>query len=371
MSRRLAVLRLGWVEYEDGLALQRLFGQARFAGQVPDLLMLLEHPPVITLGRGAKAGNIIAPPERLAAEGVEVFETNRGGDVTYHGPGQIVGYPVFHLAPDRQDVRRYVRDVEGSLIAALARFGIEAGRIARWPGVWIGEEGKDARKIGAIGVHLSRWLTSHGFALNVNTNLSHFDLIVPCGIQEAGVTSIARELGRTQPLAPVEEALGEAFAQTFGAEPVPAPEPLRTVSVAVVREGVAGPEVLVLERSAERGGFRQLVTGRFEPGETPAEAARREVHEETGAALEVLPLDYRHSFALGESVPPVLVDETAFWARWPEGRAVQLGEEHLGHAWLPLSDALAVLPFAGLKRAARMAADRLASVHSSAGRGAG
>ena len=358
MPRRLTVLRLGRVEYEDGLALQRLFGQARFSGQSPDVLMLLEHPPVITLGRGAKAGNITAPPEALAAEGVEVFETNRGGDVTYHGPGQIVGYPVFHLAPDRQDVRRYVRDVEGSLIAALARFGIEAGRIPRWPGVWVGEEGKDARKIGAIGVHLSRWLTSHGFALNVNTNLAHFGLIVPCGIHEAGVTSMARELGRPQPVPPVEDALGEAFAQTFGAELVPAPEPMRTISVTVIRAGAMGREVLVLRRSPERGGFWQLVTGRVEPGESAAEAARRELGEETGADVEVVPLDYRHSFALGESVPPVLVEETAFAARWPEGREVRLCEEHVEFGWLPVPDALARLPFAGFKRAVRLAVER-------------
>ncbi|HVE83835.1 MAG TPA: lipoyl(octanoyl) transferase LipB, partial [Myxococcales bacterium] len=155
--------RLGLVEYEDGLRLQELFGRARRDGAEPDALLLLQHPPVLTLGRGGKPENVVASKEALDRLGVQVFETDRGGDVTYHGPGQIVGYPIFQLPPGRQDVRRFVRDVEESLIRALARFGVEAGRIGQWPGVWLGgAESGGARKIGAIGVHLSRWLTSHG-----------------------------------------------------------------------------------------------------------------------------------------------------------------------------------------------------------------
>lgn len=348
-------LALGRVEYEDGLKLQALFGKARAQGLVGDTLLLLEHPPVITLGRAAKAHHVVLPPAQRKLLGVEVFETNRGGDVTYHGPGQIVGYPIFDLAPDRKDVRKYVRDVEECLLRTLASFGLTAGRIPKWTGVWMGEEGRDARKIAAIGVHLSRWLTSHGFALNVNTELSHFEWIVPCGITEAGVTSMDRELGATLPLAQVQDALVQAFAEVFDAELLPAPRPMQTVSVAAVRSGRGVPQVLVLERTEARGGFWQTVTGRVEPGETPAQAARRELIEETGARLDVLPLGYEHDFALGEDLPPKLVRETGFWARWPRGREVARGNEHRQDAWLPLDEALDRLPFRGLQEGARRA----------------
>lgn len=360
MSRRtITPIALGRVEYEDGLALQELFGKARAQELVGDTLLLLEHPPVITLGRAAKADNVVLPPERRSFMGVEVFETNRGGDVTYHGPGQIVGYPIFNLAPDRKDVRKYVRDVEESIIRALASFGLTAGRIPKWTGVWMGEEGSDARKIAAIGVHLSRWLTSHGFALNVNTDLTHFNWIVPCGIREAGVTSMAQELRGALPLAQVEDALVHAFAQVFDADLAPAPRPMQTISVATVRVQSGVPQVLVLERIPERGGFWQTVTGRIEPGEAPEQAARRELQEETGLALDVMPLGYEHSFALGDALPPKLVHETAFFARWPEGREVATGPEHRAHAWLSLDEALTRLPFKGLKEGARRAVAKL------------
>lgn len=357
-GRSITQVRLGRVEYEDGLALQARFGKARAEGKVGDTLLLLEHPPVITLGRGADASHVVLGPEERARLGVEVFETNRGGDVTYHGPGQLVGYPIFNLAPDRKDVRRYVRDVEESLIRALAGFGITAGRIPKWTGVWIGEEGRDARKIGAIGVHLSRWQTSHGFALNVNTDLTHFDWIVPCGIREAGVTSMARELGGEVALPQVEEALVRAFAEVFEAELLPAAAPMRTISVSAVRWNAGRAEVLLLQRTPERGGFWQTVTGRIEPGERADQAARRELREETGLSLDVFPLEYAHSFALGEAVPPQVVHETAFFARWPDGSAVWPGEEHQAHAWVALDEALARLPFKGLREGARRAVER-------------
>jgi len=361
MSRRsITPVHLGRVEYEDGLALQALFGRARTQGLVGDSLLLLEHPPVITLGRAAKPANIVLSAEQRAALGVQIFETNRGGDVTYHGPGQLVGYPVFDLTPDRKDVRRYVRDVEESLLRALAGFGISAGRIPKWTGVWVGDEGPDARKIAAIGVHLSRWQTSHGFALNVNTDLSHFDWIIPCGIREAGVTSMARELGGEIPLGQVEDALVRTFAEVFEADLAPSAAPMQTVSVSVVREREGQREVLLLQRTPERGGFWQTVTGRVEPGERPGDTARRELREETGLTLDVVPLDYEHSFALGETLPPQLVRETAFFARWPEGSAVWPGEEHQAHAWLPLEEALTRLPFKGLQEGARRAVERSA-----------
>jgi len=200
------------VRYRAALALQQQLVEERRAGGVPDLLLLLEHPPVITLGVRGDGGrsHILAGPERLAALGVEVCETGRGGDVTYHGPGQVVGYPILDLRPDRTDVHRYVRGVEEVMIRACAEYGVPARRIAGLTGAWVGD-----RKIGAIGIRISRWITSHGFAFNVNTNLDHFELIVPCGIADRGVTSLAQLLGRPVPLAEVEDVLARQFAAVF------------------------------------------------------------------------------------------------------------------------------------------------------------
>jgi lipoyl(octanoyl) transferase len=206
------VRRLGVVAYADGLELQtRLVEQVK-AGEIPDQLLLLEHPPVITLGVKAKAGsaNVLATPEALAAQGVGLFETGRGGDVTYHGPGQLVGYPIISLKPDRCDVHRYVRDLEEVLIRAAGTFGVTAARSQGLTGIWVGSE-----KLAAIGVRIARWVTSHGFAFNVTTNLSHFDLIVPCGITDKGVTSLERLLGHPVPMAEVEEAVIVAFRDVF------------------------------------------------------------------------------------------------------------------------------------------------------------
>ncbi len=215
------VRRLGRVAYAAGLELQQQLVEERRAGAIGDALLLLEHPPVITTGaraRGART-NVVAPADVLAREGVEIFDTGRGGDVTYHGPGQLVGYPIFDLRPDRQDVHQYVRDLEEALILAIARFGITGTRVPGLSGVWVGERDRE-EKIAAIGVRISRWITSHGFALNVNTDLRHFQLIVPCGIADRGVTSIARVLGRAVPMADVEDAVVDGMQQVFGA-PVP------------------------------------------------------------------------------------------------------------------------------------------------------
>lgn len=363
-GRTLTVYRLGRVEYEDGLELQALFARARKEGKVGDVLLLLEHPPVLTLGRGANRADVLAGPEALEARGVEVHETNRGGEVTYHGPGQIVGYPIVDLAPDRKDVRRYVRSVEEGMIRALAEHGIQAGRIAKWPGVWVGsEQAGDARKIGALGVHIARWITTHGFALNVNSALEDFQLIVPCGIREAGVTSIDREVGHPVDVPAVEDALARAFGAVLEAELRFDDARTRTVSVTAVRCGPAGPEVLLLRRIPERGGFWQPVTGRCMPGESAEAAATRELEEETGARLPVRSLSYRHSFAFGGSVPPVLVEEEAFAADWPADLECRAGPEHDALEWVGIDEALRRLPFAGLRRAARRATSRPGSGH--------
>jgi lipoyl(octanoyl) transferase len=189
--RRLDVRRLGRVPYAEGLDLQARLVAERQAGRIADTLLLLEHDPVFTLGRNARPEHVLFPEAELRARGFEVFETGRGGDVTYHGPGQIVGYPILDLAPDRCDVHRYVRDLEEVLIRTCADYGAAAGRVAGMTGAWVGQE-----KIAAIGVRIARWVTSHGFAFNVGGDLAPFGLIVPCGLRGRGVTSLERLLGR-------------------------------------------------------------------------------------------------------------------------------------------------------------------------------
>ena len=211
--RTIDVRRLGRVEYHAGLELQKQLVEERRSGAIGDTLLLLEHPPVITLGvktRGERT-HIVASEAALAAAGVAVFETGRGGDITYHGPGQLVGYPILDLNPDRRDVHHYVRDLEAVLIRAAALFGIEARRVPGLTGVWAGEPGRE-EKLAAIGIRISRWITSHGFALNVGTNLDHFNLIVPCGIADRGVTSLSRLLGRDVTMAEAEDAVIRGFA---------------------------------------------------------------------------------------------------------------------------------------------------------------
>jgi lipoyl(octanoyl) transferase len=214
--RQIAVRRLGLIEYRDALTRQQALVEERRAGRIEDVLLLVEHPPVVTIGvRKDGRSHIIAPPEELAARGIGVFESGRGGDVTYHGPGQIVGYPILDLKPDRCDVHRYVRDLEEVLIRAVGDLGIEASRVQGLTGVWVGDE-----KLAAIGVRLSRWITSHGFALNVSTDLDDFDLIVPCGIADRGVTSLER-LGCFAPRSRVEDLVVDRFCEVFDCQPAP------------------------------------------------------------------------------------------------------------------------------------------------------
>ena len=216
----LHVRRLGIVAYGEALEMQRSLVEERRAGRVPDLLLLLQHPHVLTVGvkGGGGRAHVLADSDLLDARGVTLHETGRGGDITYHGPGQIVAYPILDLRPDRCDVHRYVRDLEEVMIRAAARYGVEIGRIPGLTGAWAGND-----KLGAIGVRISRWITSHGFAFNVSTNLDYFSLILPCGIPDRGVTSLERLLGRAVPIAEVEDILAEEFCVVFGHEPLAAP----------------------------------------------------------------------------------------------------------------------------------------------------
>jgi len=216
--RSLEIRRLGLVPYADALALQRSLVEDRRSGRVGDLLLLVQHPHVITLGVRGDGGrsHILASAGTLGARGIEVHETGRGGDITYHGPGQIVGYPIVDLKPDRCDVHRYVRDLEDVLIRAAGDYGVVASRVAGLTGVWAGPGSND--KLAAIGVRISRWVTSHGFAFNVNTDLDYFNLIVPCGIADRGVTSLSRLLGRPIDVREVEERIAAHFGEVFGAD---------------------------------------------------------------------------------------------------------------------------------------------------------
>jgi lipoyl(octanoyl) transferase len=249
----ISVVQLGALDYGEGLRLQRRLVELRKAGQIGDALLLLEHTPVITLGRNANAANVLASSDALAARGVEVFECDRGGDVTFHGPGQLVGYPILDLrgyafageGARATQTRKtlgavdYVRRLEEVLIRTCGDFGIPTKRVGGLTGVWTTSENSDARvgtgalarpggsetrshtrqaKIAAIGVHISRSVTSHGFALNVNTDLSYFNLIVPCGITARPVTSMRKELGRDIDLNEVAQAVSRNFGGVFGSQ---------------------------------------------------------------------------------------------------------------------------------------------------------
>lgn len=214
------VVRAGTVPYGEAVELQERIRQARQQGGIPDVLLLLQHPPVITLGRAADPSHLLVDREALARRGVEVCETARGGDVTYHGPGQLVGYPIFSLVERGRDVHRFLRDVEEALIVALARFGIEGGRVPGLTGVWVGSE-----KVAAIGIGVRHWITWHGFALNVSTDLDAFGLIVPCGIRDRGVTSLERLLGRRVEEEEVTGAVVSGYSEVFGAQATYPPGP--------------------------------------------------------------------------------------------------------------------------------------------------
>ena len=331
------VHRLHLVTYENGMKLQQKLVELRQRDEIADQLLLLEHPPVITLGRGGNAANLLAPPNVLAENGVRFFESTRGGDITYHGPGQVIGYPILHLGEGNRDVRKYVTRLEEVLIRTVAEYGIDAVRREGKRGIWVG-----TNKIAAIGVRIARWVTSHGWALNVSTNLDHFRLITPCGIRGMGVTSIEREIGRAVSLDDVREVLAAKFAEIFERDLVARPETIRLVKVLVHD----GHRVLLLHRRAERGNFWQPITGSIEEGELPEETAHRELIEETGHAGEPRALDLRQSFLIesaylsAKHTGPIIASEIGFAARLDSRLPILLDpEEHDGHGWFTFAQA--------------------------------
>lgn len=218
MSRHLDIWRVGRIAYGEALALQRQVVEARQNKTIGDTLLLLEHPPTVTLGRGAKPENVLLTEADFAEAGIELHEVGRGGDATYHGPGQVVAYPIVDLNPDRMDVRKYVASLEETMIRVCADYGVTASRLDKFNGTWIEPEGLRPRKIGAVGVRISRWVTMHGFALNVAPNMAHFQVIVPCGIQGKGVTSLGLECDETPDFNDVMQRAGEHFAKVHETE---------------------------------------------------------------------------------------------------------------------------------------------------------
>lgn len=216
MAREPLLVRwLGRVGYSEALRLQDSVVRSRRQGACPDTLLLLEHPPVVTLGRRGDPDHVLLDRDALARRGIELHETGRGGDVTFHGPGQLVGYPIVRLPPSRRDAHRYLRDLEQALIRTAASYSLDAGRVAGLTGVWV-----EGAKLAAIGVRLNTgWITSHGFALNVSTDLTQFEAIVPCGIADRGVTSLARLLGEPPDLREVAARVAVRVADVLGLEP--------------------------------------------------------------------------------------------------------------------------------------------------------
>ncbi len=370
------VRRLGLVEYEDGVEAQRLLAAARKADRLPDQLLLLEHPHVVTIGRRTRhlsadvSDHLRVAPEALARLDVELHETDRGGAVTYHGPGQLVVYPILKLTGRRRDVHRYLRDLEEVIIRVLSDFGIAAGRRSGQTGVWVGEE-----KIASIGVHLSQWVTTHGFALNVNTALHFFELIVPCGLPDVRMTSMERVLGSPVSMERVQQRVIARFQEVFERHVVE--RPIEAESIQVLLRTPEGT-YLLLKRIEREGGFWQPVTGFIEPGESPVHAALREVREETGldltregltldgctheggaearGSLPLLPLPYVHAFALslGEphDAPPFFVREYSFLAVIPTPSSIRVNpSEHEAFRFEDVATALSLVRWKGNRRA--------------------
>ena len=335
--RRCDLRNLHVVTYENGLQLQQTLVELRQREEIDDQLLLLEHPPVITLGRGGDVGNLLASPESLKAHGVRFYPTTRGGDITYHGPGQVVGYPILHLGEGNRDVRRYVTKLEEVLIRTVAEYGIAAARAEGKRGIWVGTD-----KIAAIGVRIARWVTSHGFALNVNTNLEHFRLITPCGLHGTGVTSIAREIGHDVPLDAVRAIVSAKFAEVFERELVPREHNLCLVKILIHDDH----RVLLLHRRPERGNFWQPITGSIEDGERPDDTAAREIVEETGHGGEPHSLGITQSFLIESSYlaakydGPIIASEVAYVARLDSKLPIRIdADEHDDFGWFTFGEA--------------------------------
>ena len=358
LPRPAQLRRFGMVLYPAGLRMQQALAREVGEKDLPDQLIILEHDPVFTLGRNATPADIHMSEDFLASQGVSVHRTDRGGEVTYHGPGQIVAYPICNLRGGRQDVGRLVRGLEEAMIRTAADFGVVADRLPGAPGIWV-ETPRGPEKLGAIGLHLSRWISTHGIAFNVRPNLDHFRWITPCGFTDKGVCSLASLLGDGAPT--MEEAadfLQGHLIHFLALDLQPVQPPTRSVSALTWRRGVAGPEILMMLRVPEHGFWWQSVTGMMEPGETPEETTHRELQEETGLRGSLRSLDFAHTFWVDPAIlgfpegEPRFNTELCFAMEVSRDAEVVLApDEHTEYLWCSLDEAHKRMRWEGSKAA--------------------
>jgi len=350
--------RFGRVFYPAGLRMQKALAEHVSAEDRPDQLVILEHDPVFTLGRNATPADIHMSDDFLKAQGVSVHRTDRGGEVTYHGPGQIVAYPICNLRGGREDVGRLVRGLEEAMIRTARDFGVVADRLPGAPGIWV-DTPRGPEKLGAIGLHLSRWISTHGIAFNVRPNLDHFRWITPCGFTDKGVCSLGSLLGEAAPTwEAAADRLQAHLVELLALDLQPSREPSRSVSALTWRRGASGPEVLMMLRVPEHGLWWQSVTGMMEPGETPEQTAHRELAEETGLTGTLRPLGLSHSFWVDPAIvrfpdaEPRFNTEVCFAMEVAPEAQVRLEPlEHSEYFWCGLDEAQDRMKWEGSKAA--------------------